>query len=239
VVPYLGWVAAVGGDFMDLGRFVVPLLPIAAWLTAHALGSVEEFLAEARGRAWGLGAVVLVVATFAAINVAATIDTLRPWHRQVDSIGLLREYRKDWAEVARLIRQISTPSDTIAITAAGIIPYYTGLYTIDQLGLVAADLSGYRPRADVGLPGHKLIASGEMLARLRPQFLLGHPVVVDSMTQTRPSLMLERGWEARIMKEYRIVGGQVSLEPERFFALAARRDVLERPRRGDLGAAGP
>jgi hypothetical protein len=158
LLPYLAYVVVVGGDFMDLGRFVVPVLPIAAWLLAQAFDACTRLATHRWTRLAGVAFVIAVLTASAAMNVAAARDTLRPWHRQVDSIGLLRQYRADWTEVAQLIRQISVPSDSIAITAAGIIPYYTGLYTIDQLGLCAADLSGYVSRSRANMPGHGLIA---------------------------------------------------------------------------------
>jgi arabinofuranosyltransferase len=240
LVPYLAYVAAVGGDFMDLGRFVVPLLPIAAWLVAPAFDASVRLANGRMARGAALAVTIAVVGWYAALNLAAGRETLEPWHRQVDSIGLLRQYREDWTEVARLIQQISTPSDSIATTAAGIIPYYTGLYTIDQLGLCAADLSGYVSRSHAKMPGHGLIASGALIDRLRPQFLLGHPVVVDSVDKVHASLMLEPRWTERISRNYRVVGGQVSLEPPRYFVLGVRLDVMERrqaqPFRSPAGA---
>ena len=236
LVPYLVYVAVVGGDFMDLGRFVVPMLPVAAWLVAPAFDASARVFGERVPRAVAVLVPLSVLAACVAMNAAAGRDTLRPWHRQVDSIGLLRQYRKDWTEVARLIRQIATPTDSIAITAAGIIPYYTGLYTIDQLGLCAADLSGYVSRARAKMPGHGLIASGPLIDRLHPQFILGHPVVVDSVQDVHASLMLEPGWTRRIITRYKVVGGQVSLEPPRYFVMALRRDVLARQQGSPSGS---
>lgn len=161
-----------------------------------------------------------------ALNAATTRDSLRPWHRGVDSIGLSRRYAEDWTLAARLINQIAQPTDSIAISAAGIIPYYTRLYTIDQLGLVAHDLSGYRPRSAAKMPGHGLIASADLLLKLRPQFLLGHPVVVDSVSKMNASLVLESGSVPRVMEVYRVVASQPSIDPPRYLALAVRKDVL-------------
>ncbi|HYM80004.1 MAG TPA: hypothetical protein VEY91_01180 [Candidatus Limnocylindria bacterium] len=226
VIPYLAFVALVGGDFMDLGRFVVPLLPIVAIPAALGWGALERFLAERMSRPVAIGVVALLLATYAVLNLATSRDSTRAWHRGVDSIGLLRDYRADWTRVARVLTKASTPSDTLAITAAGIIPYYTGLYTIDQLGLVADDLGGYRARRTTNLPGHGKIASGELIMRLRPQFLIGHPVVVDSISEVRPSLMTEPGWADSLNQIYRVIGAEASIDPPRYFALAVRIDRL-------------
>jgi hypothetical protein len=66
------------------------------------------------------------------------------------------------------------------------------------------------------------------MEKLRPQFLLGHPVVVDTVENAHVSLMLEPSWTNRIIRHYRVVGGQVVLDPPRYFVLAARLDVLAR-----------
>jgi hypothetical protein len=62
--------------------------------------------------------------------------------------------------------------------------------------------------------------------KLRPQFLLGHPVVVDSVSKMNASLVLESGSVPRVMEVYRVVASQPSIDPPRYLALAVRKDVL-------------
>lgn len=227
IVPYLAYVAVVGGDFMDMGRFVVPILPVAAFLIAGACEAAASALAARWQKAAVLAVAVTLVGAYAVLNMATSRDSVRPWHRGVDSIGLLRRYAEDWTLAAVAISRMAQPGDSIAITAAGIIPYRTRLYTIDQLGLVATDLSGYRTRSAARMPGHGLIASGELLQRLRPQFILGHPVVVDSLKNLEASLMLDPSSHREVMKSYRVVTAQTSADPPRYFAFAMRRDLFE------------
>jgi hypothetical protein len=227
IVPYLAYVAYVGGDFMDMGRFVVPMLPVAALLMAGAWETVAGRLSERLPARAMLAVSLALMAGYLGLNLAASRESLRPVHRGVDSIGLLRRYADDWTLAAGVVSRMAQPGDSIAISAAGIIPYYTRLYTIDQLGLVAADLTGYRTRGAANMPGHGLIASGELLMRLRPHFILGHPVVVDSLAKLQASLVLEPGSLRELMKDYRVITAQAAVNPPRYFAFAMRRDLLE------------
>jgi arabinofuranosyltransferase len=230
VITVLLYVGTTGGDFMPAFRFCVPVLPAIALLAGPLLIVLATAATGPARRAAGLGGVVALLLGYAFINGLETRRTLRPpAGRAADSIELAREQVRDWREVGELLRDLSMPGDTLATTAAGVIPYTSGLYTIDMLGLTAADLSGYLRQPDA-LPGHALAIGGEELVRLRPQFLLGHPLVRDEPGHEFPSVVASRRWGQEILRMYEPIKLGISEDTTRYVVCAVRRDVVPRLR---------
>lgn len=86
---------------------------------------------------------------------------------------LWEETTRGWIVIGKWLRTIAAPDETVATTAAGAIPYYSGLRSLDMLGL--------NDRYVAGLPdtssrvGHRKLAPAGYLARQRITFVLGHP----------------------------------------------------------------
>jgi hypothetical protein len=224
-IPYLAYIVYVGGDFMDMFRFIVPILPIAFL----AIGSAwQEYFTFVRVK-WSKSAAVTVVGVLlvaaVALNLHSSWDSQKIWFRyDLDSIGLLRKYLVDWTAAAHHFAELGKPTDSLATTAAGIVPYYTGMYTIDQLGLIAPDLDQYIVR-DVRRPGHVLLAKGEYLFGLKPQYILGHVKVFDNISELQSSLYIEEDWYDELNAEYTKVVGLLRGERTRYMAFALRNDI--------------
>jgi hypothetical protein len=227
-LPFLLYVCTTGGDFMPLYRFVVPLLPLIALAAGATLAGVTSHPrgrgAPAPGRAWAL---VLLV-PYVLLNTLASRNEQEPWDRgYVASVGTARLQVEDWGRIGRLLADVCLPTDTLATTAAGIIPYRAGLYTIDLLGLNAPDLDHFR-RRESDRPGHRILLSEDQLHRRRPQILLGHPMVRPTQQHLGFSLDLEPGWRERILAGYSLVGFTLHGTPTRFVGCMVRNDVLPR-----------
>jgi hypothetical protein len=229
-VPYLGYVALAGGDFMDQFRFVVPVLPPLLFVLGGAmedlrLRAAPNGPAVPRSRA-GVAAIAVFLALWVGLNAAESRRSNRSWHENnQDSVGLLRDLARDWSAVGRTMRAVSLPSDSIAVTAAGCIPYHSGLYTIDQLGLVAPDLTPYA-RRDHLRPGHGRLLRGDALMAMRPQFVAGGPVVAATPDAARLSAWIDDSGQEVFQREYVAVGLVAEhAEGRRYFLVAARKDV--------------
>jgi hypothetical protein len=224
-IPYLAYVVYVGGDFMDMFRFIVPVLPVALL----AIGSAwREYFNFVR-RKWSEPAAVTIVGILLTVAVGLNLhtswDSQQIWYRHgLDSVGLLRKYAVEWTLAAHHIADSGKPTDSLATTAAGIIPYYTGMYTIDQLGLIAPDLDQYIVR-DARRPGHMLLAKGEYLFGLKPQFLLGHIKVVEDVNELRSSPYIEEDYYDTLNAEYTKVVGILGGHPPRYMAFGMRKDL--------------
>lgn len=171
-LAYSAWVVYTGGDFMTMGRFFVPILPVFYLMLS------ELSLSAARIEKGALAVAAIILIAHFGYSAFMLLESRRPGSPQaLDSIGLVTKYRDDWTKAAELLKREAMPTDTIATGAAGIIPYYTDLYTVDLLGLTSPDLSGYR-RRDLGRrPGHSLSIKPEQFLKLQPQFFLGTPTV--------------------------------------------------------------
>jgi hypothetical protein len=171
---------------------------------------------------------VVMVVLFGGLNLMESQREQASWTRgPIESVGLTRKNAANWARVGERLEVLAQPSDTLATTAAGIIPYLTNLYTIDMLGLVAPDLSNYR-RLPSNRPGHSFYLSEAAIVRMRPQFLLGHPEIRPTASQVRLGVDLDPAWRDQVLGTYALLGLGLAGEPPGFVALGVRTDVVER-----------
>ena len=171
-------VIKVGGDFMGLHRFFVPVMPILAVVAARGLRTLVESLlktGQSRGRL-----------TMAALFLTAFVG----WHvqrvdraqlevgsdRGVDSIGWLAMFAGQCAEIGKWLAANAPPDASIATTAAGIIPFYSRLYTLDVLGL-NDEWIAHNVKARGSRPGHTKSAPESYVVEKEIDYLIYHPTI--------------------------------------------------------------
>jgi hypothetical protein len=175
---YLAYTVSVGGDFMGLHRFILPVFVIAA--LAVALGA--EWLAGALARrgARRLGAragwiapavAVLVAGGFAVTQLALTRASLR-WgnfdsDRGIDTPAYLIAYTEDRAAIGRAMAGCFAPDDFSIVGGAGAQPYYGRMRGIDVFGLVSDRIAHGEPRVRARA-GHTKFGSDGVLASYDP-----------------------------------------------------------------------
>ena len=186
---WLGYVVRIGGDFMEF-RFMVPILPV---LAVQGVGVLFE------GVPWppvrlALLAVVLAGPLFFSQTFPAmpryfieTVDELEahltaPW--------------QNWLGVGAALGEAFAGEGgvTIATTAAGAIPYKSGLRTVDMLGLNDRWIAlngvpvGYKP-------GHQRYAPLGYLEAQGVALVIGHPILesatFDPLDEYRAAFLLE------------------------------------------------
>lgn len=174
------WVAAViavGGDFMEF-RFFVPILPLLFPLLAWACFRFGRWR-------WVGGAFVvltLVGSLMAAqrTRLAGGMETIRQLS------GHLRYESQDWDGIGRLLGATFGPRDSVVIatTAAGALPYYSRLITVDQHGLCDPWVARHG-ETFAGLRGHRRIAPLAYLERRSVNLVFGSPGPEDVATRPR------------------------------------------------------
>jgi hypothetical protein len=180
---WLGYVALVGGDFMEF-RFFVPAMPalfvvIAEGLTAE---SAAARLPSARLRAAALVGVLAALswrhaASFEGVSADRSYDSVRA---MATFYGMLPD--EAWDRPGRALREVLAGSGaTLACNGAGAIPYFADLPTVDQLGLSDAWVArnGARPPAGYLRPGHQRFATYEYLKERHVTFVIGSPIVIE------------------------------------------------------------
>lgn len=132
---YTVYIVYVGGDHFPGFRFFVPLIPILALCTYQALTAVAPASSRLTNSYYRLKAgttLVLwaLVLGFTAVQLPAS-SFYTPGSR-VRGEHLVAEKNR---ELGRWLRAATPPNTIVATGIAGALPYYSGLYVIDTLGL--------------------------------------------------------------------------------------------------------
>ncbi|MDQ2855528.1 MAG: hypothetical protein M3R68_04310, partial [Acidobacteriota bacterium] len=182
-VVWLLYVVAVGGDFMEF-RFIVPVLPFIfmqiGWLIFHV-------------RAVKLQVVLVLLVLAGSLHHAWTFSNPSLRYYDVESTkglaALLTQDRTDWIAIGKVLGQSFDydPQVSIATTAAGAIPFYSRLTTVDILGLNDKWVARHGEIV-ASKPGHQRRAPLSYLIERRVNLLIGHPqmVPIDSAPPEMP-----------------------------------------------------
>jgi len=161
---YLLYTWRVGGDFMGLHRFIMPLFFVSA--VAVALGA--RWTARLN-RFAGWAVLVALVAGFGLVQNGLTRRSMewRNWpnDRGIDTPAFLWVYTHDRAVIGKHMRDCMLDSDFSILGGAGAKPYYGRMRGVDVFGLVSEEIA-HEVAPSHARPGHNKWAS--------PQFLYEH-----------------------------------------------------------------
>lgn len=148
LVGYILYVISVGGDFKKTFRFVIPLLPLLA-VTVERICFSQRFtplrLAPARSRI-----LFFLFAAAIVLNAAASLPSCLDWAEDRRDDLVKRTVAGQW------LARNANPEAVLAIRCAGIIPYYSGLKTIDMWGINDTHIAHKEmPEMGWGLIGHE------------------------------------------------------------------------------------
>ncbi|UCF35025.1 MAG: hypothetical protein JSV78_06900 [Phycisphaerales bacterium] len=169
---WCAYTVAVGGDFIEF-RFLTPVLPLfllcLVWTITRFKLSRHLFL-HVFVMLWVLHGSLHHVETYAwSLDRPEPIPHLR---RQIEESG--------WVDAGLALRaRFGDKNVIIATTAAGAVPYYSGLITIDMHGLTDAYIARHGILQDPR-PGHGRMASLEYLKERGVNLVLGYPWVLSS-----------------------------------------------------------
>ena len=170
------YVISIGGDFMEF-RMMMPACPLAMAVLAGLVVAARE--------KWKQGVFCAGVMLCSVLHVAEAWPYPYPG---IQTIANLRMYCDEWREVASVLNRglgAGGSQVKIAVTAAGIIPYYTRCWTLDLLGLndrdVAVNGEPIRPGKLGVRPGHVKVASYRQVEGRAVSLLLNHPWVVKDV----------------------------------------------------------
>ncbi len=177
----------VGGDGLAMHRFFVPVIPLLFLLVAGGLDEFAGRLASWRGRGAAGAAVAVVIA-------AGLLSTFYP---SVSSPGrdFVMEDRirvqGNWVPIGKWLRGYAKPGESVAVTAAGALPYYSGLYTIDMLGINDVHIAHRdMPQGEAGIAGHEKHDMEYVLGR-RPTYIFHYPFFTRRAVITRDQFVTE------------------------------------------------
>jgi hypothetical protein len=164
------YVFYVGGDFMEF-RFFVPVIPMFFILIVLTFREMKQKV---------LITILSLIIPAGSLSHAFTFKS-ESGH-QLFSIkelnGQIYNDNFSWMKIGKYFNKYFNNSDiTIATTAAGVIPYYSNLRTIDMHGLSDRQIA----RSSINTskrPGHQKLAAFEYLLEKDVNILVGHPFVM-------------------------------------------------------------
>lgn len=173
VPAYVAYVVLVGGDFLDLYRFLLPLFPVTfVAFAAVCLALLERFATRPTARL-AFAAMVLaphLIRQLALSRRALEITDARRTDVGIEPLGWTKMAAGTWSSVGRWLATVAEPGDTLGTSAAGAMPFFSGLPNFDLLGLAAPDV--VREGAPLWVrPGHTRVATPALIARHAPTFL--------------------------------------------------------------------
>lgn len=180
---WFAYVLLVGGDGLAMYRFFVPVLPLVALLAGDAIAALWR---ERRPAAAALAGLALA----ASLPASFTGDARR--FVEEDRARVERH----WSHIGRFLASYARPGESIAVTTAGAIPFYSGLPAIDMLGITDPHIARRKmPGMGRGIAGHEKHDAAYVLDRrpsyiLHYEFLINRPVVDRSqfLTPWNPGL---------------------------------------------------
>jgi len=175
---HLLYVARVGGDFLDLYRFLSPLLPAVFCLLSCAANAA--FLA--------LGAPARFVApTVLACLLLAHGQSQRTMARRamqvaeraratlhLEPLGWTRLYALRWQGIGKWLARARLATDSTAVGAAGALPFFSELPNLDLFGLNDQEIARHG-RIIGNRPGHQRFVQMDYLFAQKPTFVFMSP----------------------------------------------------------------
>ncbi|HLG10750.1 MAG TPA: hypothetical protein VI876_03230 [Dehalococcoidia bacterium] len=161
VIVWLLYVVWVGGDALPAYRFLIPLVAPSAILVQESLAAL---LRESRLLRFSLGCLM--------VSLVVIVLSLPSWIRGgVTGMGELAEINSGRVNLGRWFHENLEPTDAIAYSAAGVLPYYAKLPGIDMVGLTDRYVAHHGLIDDRAPIGHKKYAADYVLGRA-PAFIV-------------------------------------------------------------------
>lgn len=207
LVFYVPYAISVGGDFMGLHRFIMPLFVVCAIGVACGL---EWVIGKTEANAKiAIGAAVVLAAAFAGSQILLTRRSLDPSNIDadrgvIDTPAYLIKYTEDRAAIGRAMAPCFKDDDVSIVGGAGAQPYFGRMRAYDVFGLVwekvAHDEPRRRPRA-----GHTKFAADTLSLSMDPTFYFACYAIHTDPKKFRwscgsPSFWLAHGYEQITMQ---------------------------------------
>jgi hypothetical protein len=167
LVLHFAYVIYVGGDFYSGQRFLLPLTPSLALLTA---AGVEACIARWPRRvvqgSWLIaGIVACLLVRFGTLSEGPAAAEIRVWADEVDNN----------VRYTRWLKKVARPSASLVLGDIGGAGFFADLKVLDVYGVVDAKVAHRRVQGfGTGKPGHEKVASlGEFLPRQPTYIKLG------------------------------------------------------------------
>ncbi len=171
-LAFAGYVVKVGGDFMGLYRFILPVLPLGVLCVQEATRTLAQRLAPFVTQPVLAAAGIAAFAAFLAGSLQVSRTAAAGGSdRGIDSPGYLKQYVDERIPVGLWMAPHVRPEHLASVGGAGVIPYYSKIRAFDCFGLVDQTIA-HDPAMTVQLrPGHQKWVSFSYLFSRRPTLI--------------------------------------------------------------------
>jgi arabinofuranosyltransferase len=188
-LAFAAYVVKVGGDFMGLYRFILPIIPLGTVVLAESVRRIYALLCPRFG-AWVCGLALTAVGVGFALGSAHTDQVALTFvgaDNGIDMPVYLKTYAEERIPVGQWLGRHKRPDDLMTVGGAGVIPYYSEIPAYDIFGLVDATIA-HDPRMTASnRPGHEKWGSDEYMLSRKPT-LITHRYCIGG------SCPVENGW---------------------------------------------
>jgi arabinofuranosyltransferase len=192
---FAAYVAKVGGDFMGLYRFILPILPLGALCVQEAARAFVDRLRPFVPRAPLAAAGAATFLAFVAGSLQVSRKAAAGGSDQgIDSPGYLKEYVQERVPIGLWMKQHVRPEHTASVGGAGVIPYYSGIRAFDCYGLVDTTIA-HDPTMTISTrPGHQKWVSFQYLFSRKPT-LITHRYCINQKCNEDEAFWRSNGYE--------------------------------------------
>jgi arabinofuranosyltransferase len=171
-----------GGDHFAMHRFLVPVIPLMAILTALGLVYfIQRYLPAVTAPRPFLGSLLLCACVLSSAHNTMLwrfkMDDYFGFSKGVQWLINEAQWANGWKEIGLWLRDKYEPGTRIAVITAGAIPFYSDLPCIDILGLNDVTIA-HAPSQNIDwrYPGHEKSHPGYVLKQ-KPKFIQLFPLL--------------------------------------------------------------
>ncbi len=167
------YVVKVGGDFMGLYRFILPVIPLGAVVLAESVRRIYARLSPSLGAWVPAIALVLVGLGFVAGSAHTSRQALTyvGADNGIDTPAYLKQYAEERIPVGQWLGRYKRPDDLMTVGGAGVIPYYSEIPAYDIFGLVDATIAHDPHMTTSNRPGHEKWGSDQYMLSRKPTLI--------------------------------------------------------------------
>jgi len=182
VISFSSYIVFIGGDFLGMFRFFVPILPLMAILVQEGIISFGQWLIKLRHPTL-VKKSVITLCSFILVFLLAQGMSYSIKSPEYERILFHKKVTSSHAAIGKWLQQYASSAETLASVAIGAISYYSELNSIDRLGITDVQVA-HRKMSHMGkgTAGHEKRNLGYVLSR-KPTYFFG-PLIFQEKKPT-------------------------------------------------------
>lgn len=185
VISFSVYIVSIGGDFLGMFRFFVPILPLMAILVQEGIITLCQWLLSLI-HPISVKISVITLCSFTFILVLAKGLTFSFKGGEYQRILFHKRVTEKQSARGRWLHRHASPDETLAAFGIGAISYYSELNTIDRLGITDIHIAHTKMhQMGKGLPGHEKRNFSYVLMK-KPNYLSG-PLKFPKRSNYKPT----------------------------------------------------